>query len=399
MTKLALLDGVRILSFTQFLLGPAAAHYLAEMGADVVKIEGRAGAWERRWSGGNAYVEGESVFFMATHRGVRSASIDLKSEAGRAAALRLVERADVLVENFRPGVMDRLGLGYEVAKERNPQLIYASASGYGRTGPYKEWPGQDLLIQAMSGLASISGPKQSGPIPMGCAVVDQHGAALLAMGILGALVRRERAGVGEYVQVSMMHAAMDLQQEALAAYWNGGEVRRPESGLASAFHHAPYGVYETVDGHVVLSIQPLSMVREALGALPGLEDVDDADDLLARKDEIYRSVAKILKEGRTEEWLAKLQAAGVWCAQVNDYASMEGDPVVRSVEFSVETEHWSGRKVRFVGHPVRYGSWDGMEYASGRTPGLGEHTAEVLREVGLTEQQIQTVRDEDGGGA
>ena len=188
---LAVLSGVRVLSFTQFLLGPSGVQFIADLGADVIKIEPPGGTlWERNWAGSDLYLNGVSAFFLSTHRNQRSLTLDLKHPDGLAVARRLVEGADVLVQNFRPGVMARLGLGWETVRAWNPRLVYVSASGYGETSPYRDRPGQDLLLQALSGLASISGRAGQPPTPVGTAVVDQHGATLLAMGVLAALLER-----------------------------------------------------------------------------------------------------------------------------------------------------------------------------------------------------------------
>src|SRR6059036_494724 len=263
---LAILAGVRVVSFTQFLLGPSGVQFLADLGADVVKVEPPGGRlWERNWSGADLFKNGVSVFFMLAHRNQRILTLDLKHPEGRAVARRLVERADVLVQNFRPGVMARHGLDWETAKTINPRLIYVSASGYGESSPYRDRPGQDLLIQGLSGLASISGRADQPPTAVGTAVIDQHGATLLALGALAALLERARTGRGLHVEVSMLRAALDLQLEVVTYFLNGAQLERPQSALASSFHPAPYGVYATRDGHVVLSMSPLS---ELAGAIP-----------------------------------------------------------------------------------------------------------------------------------
>src|SRR6266576_2398797 len=253
--SLQLLAGVRILAFTQFLLGPAACQYLADMGADVIKIEppGR-GAWERSWSGADSFIGGVSAFFMLANRNLRSVTLNLKSRRGVEVARRLVETADVIVENFRPGVMDRLGLGYEDARKINPRIIYASGSGYGSDGPYSHLPGQDLLIQAISGLGANTGTEEQGPTVSAAAVVDQHSASLLAMGILAALVNRSRTGEGQRVELVMMQAALDLQTEPVVYHLNGTTIKRPKSPVADTFHSVPYGFYATSDGHLAISI-------------------------------------------------------------------------------------------------------------------------------------------------
>jgi crotonobetainyl-CoA:carnitine CoA-transferase CaiB-like acyl-CoA transferase len=214
---LDLLQGIRVVSFNHFLLGPLGIQALGDLGADVIAVESVDGAWQRHWSGANAWRDGQSLLFLCANRNKRSLALDLKSEAGRAVALKLVDTADVVAENFRPGIMERLGLGYEALRARRPSLVYASASGYGPDGPYAEKPGQDLLAQALFGLMAITGQAASGPRPVGVSAADHHGAALFALGIVAALLRRSRTGQGCRVDANLMQAALDLQAESLVA--------------------------------------------------------------------------------------------------------------------------------------------------------------------------------------
>src|SRR6266536_2760498 len=202
---------MRVVSFCHYLQGPACTQYLADMGADVIKIEPPKGAFERHWSGGRSYVAGVSAFVLAANRNKRSLAVDLKHPKGREIVLRLIEDADVVVENFRPGVLDRLGFGYDAVRARKPDIIYASASGLGATGPAAERPGQDLLMQARSGLIAATGGGDHGPAVVGAAVVDQHGGALLAMGVLGAYFRKLQTGLGTRVESNLFSAGIDLQ--------------------------------------------------------------------------------------------------------------------------------------------------------------------------------------------
>ena len=256
---LDLLKGIRVVSFNHFLLGPMGVQALGDLGADVISIESAEGAWQRHWSGGNIWHDGQSALHLCANRNKRSVVIDLKSPIGRELAQRLIDTADVVAENFRPGVMDRLGLGYEALKARKPALIYASASGYGPDGPYVDKPGQDLLAQALFGLMTITGQAATGPRPIGASVVDHHGAALFAMGILAAIVRRQRTGQGCRVDASLMQAALDLQAESLVT-WANAAVRPPATqafrNVAGWYYAAPYGVYATMDGHLALSLSP-----------------------------------------------------------------------------------------------------------------------------------------------
>ena len=392
MAALQLLSGIKIVSLTQFLLGPVAVQYLADMGADVIKIEQPgSGAWERSWSGGQTYPGGVSAFMLLSHRNVRSVTLNLKDPQAQQIALRMAERCDVLVENFRPGVLERLGLGYGVVRERNPRVVYASASGYGSDSPYRDLPGQDLLVQAISGLASITGRASEAPIAAGAPIVDQHGAALLAMGILGALFQRERTGEGQRVEVTMLQAALDLQLEPLTYYLNGGKLELPRERIASIFHEAPYGLYQTKDGYLALSMSPLRTVRQALGDPVELAPYDDPKVAFEKRDEIRRALDPFLRRKTTSEWVSHLRTHGIWCMPVNDYAQVVEDPVVQHVDPILEVDHPRAGRVKLLKHPVSYGS--GAPVVERLGPELGEHTDEVLRELGLSAEEIARLRE------
>ena len=388
---LALLSGIKILSFTQFLLGPAAVQYLADMGADVIKVEPpKTGAWERSWSGGGAFPNGVSAFMLLSHRNLRSLTLNLKDPQAQEIALRLCEQTDVFVENFRPGVVERFGLGYERVRERNPRVIYASASGYGADSPYRDLPGQDLLMQALCGFASITGSVDQAPVAAGSAIVDQHGAALLAMGILGALFHRQRTGEGQRIEVTMVQAALDLQLEPLTYYLNGGKIELPKERLASTYHEAPYGFYETQDGYIALSLSPVRKIREALGDPQELAPFDDPKVAFERRDEICRALAPFLRKKTTDEWIALLRPHGIWCMPVNDYSKLFDDPIVRHVDPLLELEHAQAGHVKLLKHPIRYGA--GTPAVNKVGPKVGEHTDEILRELGIEEKELARLR-------
>ena len=384
------LSGIKILSLTQFLLGPAGVQYLADLGADVIKVEPPWGAWERTWSGGNHFLNGISPFFLLAHRNVRSITLDLKRPEAQEVAGRLAADADVLVQNFRPGVIDRFGLDYETLRHINPRLIYASVSGYGEESPERALPGQDLLIQAMAGLMASTGRMDDPPTPAGAAVVDQHGAALLAMGVLAALLHRERTGEGQKIEVTMVQAALDLQLEPATYYLNGAPLARPRHTIADTFHAAPYGVYHTADGYLALSMTPVSALSEALGGVPALAPFEAPALATSKREEIAEILIPILRARTTGEWIAALRERGIWCAPVNDYDQVFAEPAVRYLDPVLEIDHPEAGHVRLLKHPVRYGA--GEPVVHHLPPGIGEHTEEVLQEAGYSPADIEHLR-------
>lgn len=382
---------MRIAAFTQFLLGPAGVQLLADLGADVVKVEApRTGAWERSWSGAEAFPGGVSAFFMLANRNVRSVTLNLKSEPGLEAARKLIETSEIVVENFRPGVMNRLGLGYESAKQLRPEIIYVSASGYGSGSPYRDLPGQDLLIQAVSGLASISGRAGEVPVPLGAAMVDQHGAALLAMATLAAVLHRDRTGEGQHVEVVMMDAAFDLATEPVVYHLSGAHLERPRSWVSDTFHAAPYGIYPTSDGAVAISMSPVAQVRHALGEPTELEPFEDPSIAFERRDDISTALGQVLRGMSTDEVVERLRAEAVWCAPVNDLETALADPAVRYLDPVLEFDHPEAGRVRVLKHPVRYSV--GEPRLRHLPPRVGEHTDQVLGELGYSADSIAAMR-------
>jgi crotonobetainyl-CoA:carnitine CoA-transferase CaiB-like acyl-CoA transferase len=377
-----LLEGIKVVSFCHFLQGPAAAQYLADMGADVIKVEPVGGAHERHWSGAGVFVEGVSGFYLCANRNKRSIGIDLKSKAGHQVASRLIASADVIMENFRPGVFARLGFDEARLKALNPELIVASASGFGSSGPMASRPGQDILIQAASGLVSATGAPSRGVAAVGAAICDQHGGALMAMGILAALFKRQRQGVVTRVESSLLNAGIDLQGEALVNYFAGNipadRFQRHEN-LATWFHEAPYGIYPAKDGDIAISLCTDEALAEALesDALRALV----GRDRYAERDRFAEAVRDATRTRTLADLGTRFEAHGVWYGPVQTYDDLAADAQIAHSKVFTEVDI-RGRKVRLVNHPNRYdGEAPDVRFIA---LDVGEHTREIMAELGFS---------------
>ena len=393
MTAMAL-EGVRVLDFTQMMVGPWGTQFLGDMGAEVVKIERPvSGEWERGLRAMGELLEGESPYFLAMNRNKKSVTLNLKEPGARDIVLRLAERSNLVVENFRPGVMDRLGMGYEDLRRVNPSIVYVAATGYGPDGPYVARPGQDLLIQAMSGLAAYGGRKEDPPTPSGSSIVDASTALLLAFSAMAGLFHQQRTGEGQRIDVSLYGTAIALQCQELAIHMNmARRFERSEAGIGGAWLSAPFGIYRTADGHMAVAMASLAVVAELLD-LPELADFDPPDRAYDARDEAYRLVQSRLSERSTAEWLEILATRDIWCAPVQTFDDVVDDPQVEHQEWLTTVEHPNGREVRVVGVPMRFSATPGT-IRSG-PPAVGQHTDEVLAEAGYAEEEIRAFH-EDG---
>lgn len=369
------LHGIRVLDFTALLQGPLATQVLADLGADVVKLERTEGEWMRQWGIFAARTHGETDAFLAFNRNKRSVAINLQDPADLERVLELVDLADVVVENFRPGVMDRLGLGYEALHKRNPRLVYAASSGYGRTGPYASRPGQDYLVQALSGAMWLGGRRSDPPFPMAPAVVDQYTGLHLVVGILAALQHRHRTGEGQRMDVDLLSCVLALQQQEITVYLNHhNSFERPQENLGHPGLTAPCGVYATQDGYLLLAMIPCPKLGGILG-VDWLAAFDTLEKMFEERDTVYRQLAAHFSTQTTKHWIDLLSASDVWCAPVQSYADLEKDPQIAHKKLLWDVPYAdSGKTYRTVGSPFSF-SASSVSVRRG-APRVGQHTAE-----------------------
>ncbi len=384
---------VRVVSFNHFLAGPVAAQSLGDLGADVVAVEPIGGAFQRKWAVAGHFVDGQSVNHLTTGRSKRNIAVDMKNEAGKDLIRRLIASADVVMENFRPGTMSRLGFDPDALLAKYPRLIYATITGYGSDGPFAHRPGQDLLLQSMSGLAAHTGRADGPPVPVGSVVIDHHAAALCVMGILAALFDRTTTGKGRRVDVSLLQAAIDLQGESIGAWLNGAPhaASRGAEGTAAWFSPGGYGIHATSDGYVAISMSTPAKLAAALG-IPKLEEFPDAASF-ERQGEITRYVGSAVAALTTAEAVSRLDAAGIWHAEVEDYDALSKNPQLLHLDAFPTMQGATGADVTFVGHPVRY---DGAALPIPLVPqALGAQTREVFVELGVSDEEIDRLVGEN----
>lgn len=318
------LEGLTVLEFAQYMAGPSAGLRLADLGARVIKIERpKSGEGGRQLAIGNLFVDGDSLVFHTINRNKESFAADLKNPEDLATVRRLVARADVVTHNFRPGVMEKIGLDWERVRQLNPRIVYGEVTGYGSEGPWKDKPGQDLLVQSLSGLTWLSGNADQGPVPMGLAVVDILCGSHLVQGILASLIRRAKTGKGACVQVSLLESILDFQFEVLTTHLaDGGRLpQRSKRSNAHAYLAAPYGIYPTQDGYLALAMGDQMNVARLIGC-DALEAYSDSSTWFTCRDEIQQILSDHLRARPTACWLTILQAGEVWCSDVLDYAKL-----------------------------------------------------------------------------
>ena len=382
------LEGLLVLDFSQFLAGPVAAMRLADLGARVIKIE-RPGVGDigRTLAFAGRVIDDDTVSFHAMNRNKESIAADLKDATDLAYVRHLVAQADVIIQNFRPGVMERIGLDYESVREINPSIVYASATGYGPTGPWKDRPGQDLLAQSISGIPWLNGSATDGPVPVGLSIADHLLSCHIAQGVTALLVRRFRTGQGGFVESSLLESMLDLQFELLSTRLNDESIHVERHGehSAHAFLAAPYGTYPTADGYIALAMNPIPKLGQLLD-VPALEAMTDPQEAWDRQEEIEAVLAATFALQPTDHWLGILDAADVWCAPVLTLDELLASEGFAAIEMTQEVTR-RGKTITTTRSPLRI---DGEILTSTKAaPLLGEDDDAVRAEFGTTQESAR----------
>jgi crotonobetainyl-CoA:carnitine CoA-transferase CaiB-like acyl-CoA transferase len=377
------LEGLLIIDLSQFLAGPSASLRLADLGARVIKIE-RPGAGDlcRQLYISNLSLDGDSTLFHSINRNKQSYAADLKNPADLAHVRKLLARADVMIQNFRPGVIERIGLNYEAVAALNPRLVYGEITGYGDRGPWRDKPGQDLLAQSLSGLPYLNGDAAQPPVPFGLALADMMAGAHLVQGILATLLRRSITGRGGKVQVSLLESILDLQFEVLTTYMNDGGKPPERSAVnnAHAYLGAPYGIYATHDGYLALAMGSIPRLAELLEC-PALATYSDPAALFDRRDEIKSILVHHLKQRSTGHWLSILEPADIWCSDVLTWERLFAHDAFQSLNMIQTINSRPGAVMRTTRCPIRI---DGELLTSPiAAPRIGEHNQAIGDEFEL----------------
>ena len=384
------LSGIRVLDFTQVMAGPFSAMLLADLGADVIKVEPPGGDSTRQMPGA---VGTDTPAFNAVNRGKRSIVINLKTIEGREALHRLIGPTDILVENYRPGVMKSLGFGYDALAKEHPRLIYASISGYGQTGPARHKGGFDLIAQGVSGIMSVTGDPDRPPVKAGVPLTDLGAGLFAVVGILAALEARHRTGLGQRIDTSLVDAGVALSVWEATEYFAGAGV---PVALGSAHRmNAPYQAFRCADGYITIGGANERIFRrlcEVLGH-PEWQSMPDFADNASRvrhREDLSRRIEAITTRQTRAHWLSLFEAHDIPCGPINDYAQVFADPQVRAREMVVEVEHPKLGRIRSLGSPIKMSATPAD--ASRRAPLLGEHTNEILTGIGVSEPEIARLR-------
>ena len=366
--------------------GPFAAQRLGDLGADVIKVEPVTGEWQRHAAAGGAGGHRITVSFLSLNRNKRSLAVNLKAPEGKRVLVDLVRKADVFLQNYRPGVAQRLGVDYATLSDINPRLIYVSMSGYGEDGPYCDRPGQDLVLQGLSGAMLSAGREGEPPSPAGQYLVDAVTAYTAFEGALAALFHRERTGEGQLVQVNMLDAITTLQMQELSVFTVGHKAqKRSSEPHAHVYIRAPYGTFATRDGYIVIAFPSLKVLGDVIGE-PSFQGMNDEVDGWTHRDEIYAKTRARIATRTSAEWLEALRAADVWCGPVYGYEDLVRDPQIEHNGTFIEYEHPTEGRVKTPGFPIRFSRTPSQVRRGAQL--VGEHTREILEESGYSADAI-----------
>ncbi|MDA6068261.1 CoA transferase [Flavobacterium sp. AC] len=371
------LEGLVVLEFCQFLAGPSAGLKLADLGARVIKIERPVkGEACRQLSIKDLFVDDSSLLFHTINRNKESFAADLKNPEDLTLIKKLIAQADIMTHNFRPGVMEKIGLDFTETLAINPKIIYGTITGYGNIGPWAKKPGQDLLLQSLSGLSWLSGRKSQEPVPFGLAVADLMCGNHFVQGILAALLKRAKTGKGVLVEVSLLESVLDVQFEAITSFMNdGGQLpeRGDIKGSAHAFLSAPYGVYQTQDGFLSLAMGDLLFIGNALGL--DLNKYADKPHWFTHRDEIRTLLSEKLATQTADYWLKVLQKEGIWCGKVFNYEELDSQPFVKELKLKQTVKNSDGETMVTTRSPIQL---DGKILVSSKAaPKVGEDNLKI----------------------
>ena len=377
------LEGLTVLEFSQFLSGPYAGLRMADLGARVIKIERPdTGDLCRNLYISDTDIGGDSTLFHAINRNKESFAANLKDQNDLNLVKNLISKADILTQNFRPGVIERIGLDYESVKKINPKIIYGTISGYGSKGPWSKLPGQDLLAQSRTGVLWLNGNGDQAPTPMGLAIADILAGHSLVEGILSAVIKRFRTQEGSIVETSLIESLLDFQFEVLTTHFNDG-YRRPERSKynnAHAYLSAPYGVYRTVNGYIAIAMTPLPKLGELLN-LDYLKNLEDQKEWFTKRDEIKKKIGDWIVTKTTKEWLDILEPADIWCAEVLDWENMLKHEGFKVLDMIQTIKRQDGTNLDTLRCPIRI---DNTIFKSEKAaPTIGENTSKIISEFNL----------------
>tara|TARA_B100001540_G_C15800589_1_gene639731 strand:+ start:266 stop:1420 length:1155 start_codon:yes stop_codon:yes gene_type:complete len=377
------LKGCIVLEFSQFLAGPVAGLRLSDLGARVIKIEKpEVGDLCRYIYLSDTNLSGDNSLFHAINRNKESFVADLKNPDDLEKIKKLITKADIITQNFRPGVIERIGLDYQQVKKINPKIVYGSITGYGDKGPWKSLPGQDLLAQSRSGLVWLNGNGDQAPTPMGLAAADMFAGHFLVQGLVAAMVKVLKTGIGSHVQTSLMEALLDFQFEVLTTYLNNGKRKPKRSSYnnAHAYLAAPYGIYKTSDSYIAISMTPIPKLGELIN-LDTLKQYEKPEDAFTKRDEIKKLIGDYIVKETTQHWLDILQPADIWCAEVLEWDKMMEHEGFKVIDMLQRIKRFDGLDIETLRCPIRFD--DQIFKSEVAAPIIGQHTKEISEEFSL----------------